>query len=156
MKKTLLLILLPLLALVPACDKPPPPDGVPAAAAAVEKLRAAMLSGKAADLSAITAGNLVYIHSNGMVETKAEFVEGIAGGRSRYLSVELSDPLIKVSGDTAIARHTFAIEAIDSGKRNSVKVGVMTVWQKQDGEWKLIARQAQKPPAQQPAGAPAP
>ena len=113
-------------------------------AAAVERLRAAMLSGKAADLSAVAADNLIYVHSDGLIETKAEFVETIVSGRSVFVTIDLSDQQIKVTGDTAIVRHILEAKTNNNGVPGFVKIGILLVWQKQNGEWKLLGRQAQK------------
>ena len=47
-------------------------------------------------------------------------------------------------GDTAIARHLYESESETDGKTNNVKIGALQVWQKQDGNWKLLARQGFK------------
>ena len=142
MKKLILFCLLPILALMSACgDKAKDERDV---AAAVEKMRAAMLSAKAADLNAIAAADLSYGHSSGKIETKAEFVDTIVSGRSVFVTLEFTDQTIKVSGDTAIVRHVFTAKTNDGGKPGNVKIGILLTWQKQGGAWKLLARQAYK------------
>jgi ketosteroid isomerase-like protein len=49
-----------------------------------------------------------------------------------------------VVGNNAVARHLYVSESEMDGKPNSVKIGVLQVWQKQDGNWKLLARQGYK------------
>jgi hypothetical protein len=39
-------------------------------------------------------------------------------------------------------RYILTGETESEGKTNSVKIGVLMVWHKQDGRWKLLARQA--------------
>ena len=51
---------------------------------------------------------------------------------------------IAVVGNAAIARHLFEAEMETDGKPTSVKIGALQVWQKQDGNWKLLARQGFK------------
>jgi hypothetical protein len=48
-----------------------------------------------------------------------------------------------------IARHTLASESETDGKLTSTKIGVLQVWQKQGGTWKLLARQSVRPPQAQ-------
>ncbi len=143
MKKIILFCLFPSLAFISACNAQSSNDERDVAAA-VEKLRAAMLSAKADALSAIAADNLLYGHSSGKVETKAEFVDTIASGRSVFVTIEIADQQIKVTGDTAIVRHVLSAQTNDNGKPNSIKIGIMLAWQKQKGEWKLLGRQAFK------------
>jgi len=57
-------------------------------------------------------------------------------------SITLSDHTIAVVGTDAIARHMWASESETDGKPTSTKIGVLQVWQKQGGNWKLLARQA--------------
>lgn len=115
-----------------------------AVAAAVETLRKAMVDGDKAALEKIAATELTYGHSSGKLEDKAAFVEAIASGKSDFVSIDLTEQTITVSGDVAIVRHKLAAETNDGGKPGSVKLAILTVWKKQGKEWKLLARQAVK------------
>jgi Domain of unknown function (DUF4440) len=111
---------------------------------AVEKLKLAMVSGERAALESIAADQLSYGHSGGLVETKAQFVEKIAGGQSDFVSIELKNQTIAISGNTAIVRHELHGTTNDNNKPGEVHLKIMLVWQKQNKEWKLLARQAVK------------
>jgi ketosteroid isomerase-like protein len=115
-----------------------------AVAEAVEQMRSAMISGDRIALNAIADDQLSYGHSSGVVETKAEFVEKIASGKSDFVSIDLSEQTISVSGKTAIVRHLLNAQTNDGGKPGSVKLKILLVWQKQKQGWKLLARQAVK------------
>lgn len=111
---------------------------------AVEKLRQAMLTGDRALLEAVAAEDLTYGHSNGRVETKKEFVEAFATGVSDFKTIELTDQTVTVHGNTAIVRHKLFGETNDKGVPGTAKIAILTVWVKQKGDWKLLARQAVK------------
>ncbi len=113
-------------------------------AAAVETLRKAMLDGNRAQLEGITAAELTYGHSSGKMEDKAAFVEALASGKSDFVTINLADQTIKIVGNTALVRHHLTGENNDGGKPGTVNLGVLLVWQKQQGKWKLLARQAFK------------
>lgn len=113
-------------------------------AAAVEKLKTAMVDGDKQALTNVAANELTYGHSSGKIEDKAAFVESIVSGKSDFVSIDLTDQTVKVSGNTAIVRHKLSAETNDNGNPGSVKLGVLLVWQKQQGQWKLLARQAYK------------
>jgi ketosteroid isomerase-like protein len=117
-----------------------------AVATAVESLRKAMLDADKANLDKYTAPELSYGHSSGRVETKAEFVESLVTGKSDFTSINLTDQTIKMAGNTAIVRHVLAGETNDNGNKATVKLSILTIWQKQKGEWKLLARQAVRLP----------
>lgn len=113
-------------------------------AAAVEQLRVAMVSGDRAVLEKLTAKELTYGHSSGLVEDQKAFVEALATGKSDFLTIDLQEQTIRMVGSTALVRHNLIGETNSGGKRGAVKAGVMMVWQKKQGEWKLLARQAFK------------
>ena len=119
------------------------PSGDEAAVAqAVEAFRNAMLKADRSQLEALCAEQLSYGHSAGRVENKAQFIDAATSGRSRWKFITLTDQTTQSVGDTAIVRHTLTGEAERDGKTNPIKIGVLMVWRKQDGDWKLLARQA--------------
>lgn len=112
--------------------------------AAVEKLKLAMVSGERAALESIAADQLSYGHSSGLVETKAQFVEKIASGASDFVTIELKNQTISISGNTAIVRHELHATTNDNNKPGEAHIRIMLVFQKQGKEWKLLGRQAVK------------
>jgi hypothetical protein len=112
-----------------------------AVAQAVEALRKAILGQEKAQLEALCAEQLSYGHSSGRVETKTQFIEGVMTRKALVKSIALSEHTIAIVGNDAIARHTWASESETDGKPTSTRIGVLQVWQKQGGTWKLLARQ---------------
>ena len=116
-----------------------------AVADAIETLRKAMVDGDRAALEKIAADGLSYGHSGGKVEDKASFVENLANGNSDFLTIDLTEQTIYVTGKTAIVRHKLNATSHDKGKDpGTVKLAIMTVWQKDKKDWKMLARQAVK------------
>ena len=120
-----------------------------AVAQAVEALRKATFGQDKEQLDALCAPQLSYGHSDARVETKAQFIDGVMGRKATLKSLTLSDHTVAIVGDNAIARHKWASESELDGKATSTRIGVLQVWLKQGGSWKLLARQAVRPP--QPA-----
>jgi ketosteroid isomerase-like protein len=114
---------------------------------AIEALRKAMVDADKARLEELVADQLSYGHSSGVIESKAQFVSVVAGKKTIYKSIALLEPATTVVGSNAIARHIFKAETEADGKPGSARVGVLQVWQKQDGRWKLLARQAFRLPS---------
>ena len=112
--------------------------------AAVEALSKAMLAADRAQLEALVANELSYGHSSGTIQTKTQFVDVIANKQTTYKSIVLAEQMTVLAGNDAIVRHVAAVEAEVDGKSVSAKIGVLQVWIKQDGRWKLLARQAFK------------
>ena len=115
-----------------------------AVAAAVETLRKAMVDADKAALEKIAADALSYGHSSGKMEDKAAFVDAIVTGKSDFKTIELTDQTINISENVALVRHKLSGETNNDGQPGTVSLGVLLVWQKQKGQWKLIGRQAFK------------
>jgi ketosteroid isomerase-like protein len=113
-------------------------------AAAVESLKKAMLSGERQALERIAAPELTYGHSNGTIEDRAAFVEALASGKNDFVTIDLSDQSIKIVGPTALVRHNLMAQTNNEGTPGTANIGILLVWQKQQGQWKLLARQAFK------------
>ena len=115
----------------------------PEVAAAAERLRVAMIDPTAAALGALVADDLSYGHSGGKVDTKTSFISDLMDGKSDFVSIAITEQTIKVvDSSTAIVRHTLTADTNDSGKPGKVSLKILGVWQKQGGDWKLLARQA--------------
>ncbi|MCY1495751.1 hypothetical protein D9M68_296600 [compost metagenome] len=120
----------------------------PAVAAAAERLRVAMIDPTPAALRALVSDDLSYGHSGGKVDTQASFIADLLDRKSDFVTIAITDQTIKVvDGNTAIVRHTLTADTNDSGKPGKVALKILGVWQKQGGEWKLLARQAVRLPS---------
>ena len=117
-----------------------------AVAAAVENLRKALIDPDKGTLDKLAADDLSYGHSSGTIQDKAAFVEALVSKHSDFVTIDLTEQTIKVSGNTAIVRHKLSATTNDNGTPGTVKIGVLLIWQKQHNEWKLLARQAFKLP----------
>jgi hypothetical protein len=115
-------------------------------AAALEAYRKAMLAGDRKLLEALCVDQLTYGHSSGRVQTKKQFVDDASSGKTKWNSITLSDQAIQLAGSNAMARCVFSGENVNvsDGKTNTVKFGLLTVWVKQRGKWRLLARQGYK------------
>jgi len=138
------------MALVAGCAAGPgtstPADDAQAVTAAAEKLRLAMIDPTREALSALVADDLSYGHSGGKVDTKTSFIADLLSGASDFVTIAITDQTVKVVGNDAIVRHTLTADTNDSGKPGKVTIKILGVWQKQAGQWKLLARQAVRPP----------
>ena len=119
----------------------------PAVAAAAEKLRVAMIDPTPAALNALVADVLSYGHSGGKVDTKASFISDLMDKKSDFVTIAITDQTINVVDNVAIVRHTLTADTNDSGKPGKVSIKILGIWQKQGSDWKLLARQAVRPPA---------
>ena len=113
-----------------------------AVSAAVEVWRKAMIAADRATLESVTTAELSYGHSSGRVETKAEFIEALASGKSGFSAIELAGQTVNVVDKIAIVRHVFNATRRKEGDK--VKLFNLTIWLQQQDQWKMLARQAAK------------
>ena len=111
---------------------------------AVEQLRMAMIDGNGPALENMVSDKLSYGHSSGYIDDKKEFVEKLASGKSDFVSINLTEQTISISGNTAIVRHILTAKTNDGGNPGDVHLRVLLIWEKKKGRWLLLARQAVK------------
>ncbi|HWD60023.1 MAG TPA: nuclear transport factor 2 family protein [Stellaceae bacterium] len=116
----------------------------PALAQAVEELRKAIFAADKAKLTALTADELTYGHSSGVVQDKAVFIDGVMTRKATVKSLEFPELKTFTAGDAGVTRHHYVADNELDGKTTHIDIGVLAVWQKQGGQWKLLARQAYK------------
>jgi len=141
MKKNLTLLFFAILFNLPLFAQS---NKVTAVSEAVDKLKNSMITPKKDALYKMTVPELSYGHSSGLIENREEFVNALVSGKSDFKSIALTDQTIEVVGNTAYVRHKLAADVVDSGNAASINLGVLLVWIEQDGQWKLLARQAFK------------
>ncbi|NJO00868.1 MAG: nuclear transport factor 2 family protein [Bacteroidia bacterium] len=115
-----------------------------AVAVAVETLRQAMLDADKTSLENITAEQLSYGHSSGLIEDKEAFVQALVSGDADFKTIALDNQRIQIVGNTALVRHQLIGSIVSKGNPSDLRLGVLLVWQKQGKAWKLLARQAYK------------
>jgi Domain of unknown function (DUF4440) len=113
----------------------------------VEVLRRGILEADKGKLEHVASAQISYGHSDGRAETKEQFINGVMTRKQTVKSLAFPDLKVTVVGNAAIARHIYLAESELDGKATTTKIGALQVWQKQDGAWKLLARQGFRLPA---------
>jgi ketosteroid isomerase-like protein len=108
----------------------------------VEKFNSAAKAGDEATLKTLLAEGLVYVHSNGLTETKAQCIAAIAKGKPNF--VFSPGWTVHVDGKTAIV-HAKAVN--NPGAANAISLDLMQVWNHDGKSWKMLARHTGRPPA---------
>ena len=106
----------------------------------VDELRTAWFKQDKAKLESLTAEQLSYSHSDARLENKAKFIDGVMTRKATFKSLEFPDLTVQTVGNVAVVRHLWVSESELEGKVTNTKIGVIQIWQKQDANWKLLAR----------------
>ena len=116
---------------------------------AAEDLRTAWLKQDKPKIESLTSDQLSYSHSDARLEDKTKFIDGVMTRKATFKSLEWPELTVQVVGNNAVVRHLWVSESELDGKVTNTKIGVMQIWQKQDGSWKLLARASWRlpPPA---------
>lgn len=116
----------------------------------VMKFHTALLAEDVEALKSLTSENLSYGHSGGVIETQEEFLAVFATKKSDYQKWEVSNQSIAFHGkDLAMVRQNVSAEILsnENGTVNFLNMGLLMVWVKEKGAWKLLARQSFRFPA---------
>ncbi len=97
-------------------------------------------------LDALLASDLIYTHSNGPVDDKAKFMDGLRSGRSRYVSLVPENPNVRVFGDMAVINGRAKAVVHTQDQKLDLKLSYLDVWAKRDGKWQMIAWQSARLP----------
>lgn len=109
----------------------------------IDALRNAMMEADTDLLKAHASSDLSFGHSNGHVQTLGEFAETIRSGEEVFKRVDLTGRNVKITGNTAVARHHFSADIVYKGELKVFELEIVQVWKKTD-RWRLSVRQAYK------------
>ena len=115
-------------------------------ARAIEQLRIVMMQPDSAVLANLVSNDLEYVHSSGTVRNKQGFINEFMKRQTNVTNVVFSNQTITLSGDVAIVRHRMVADAHNPGYPPLIDIIVMMIWRKEQGNWKMLARQAAKLP----------
>lgn len=115
-----------------------------AVAESVEALNDALINPENALFDQLVMEELSYGHSSGKVQNKEELIDDLINGSFDFQSINISDQTIDIIGKTAIVRHILSAKADNAGTPAEIRIGIFLVYQIQNNQWKLLARQAYK------------
>jgi len=107
--------------------------------AAMESLKEAMIHRDGAALEKLLNDDLMYTHSTGSFENKAEMMKAITSGKSVIEKLEFSNTTVRIYGDTALVKGRVDLW---HSPTDIVHMDILHVWVKKPGGWRLAARQA--------------
>ncbi|MBM3813836.1 MAG: nuclear transport factor 2 family protein [Acidimicrobiia bacterium] len=115
-------------------------------AAAEKNWAAAVVARDYAALEKVYSDDLIYAHSTGAVENKAEYMKRLRSGVQRYDKIEHQKTVVKLHGTTAIAHCHVRMTGSSNGEPFDNKIMMIHLWVKQSGQWRLAAHQTTRLP----------
>ncbi len=98
-------------------------------------------------LADLLADELVYTHSNGLVDTKSSFLDAITNAVFDYRSADRTDVTVSVVGDTALITGRAAMHVVARGRDVHLDSRYSAVWVNTDAGWRFLAWQSTPVPA---------
>lgn len=96
-------------------------------------------------ITSLVSKGLTYGHSDGRLEDMGTMVHNAVANKGTYKNVSVERQSITLANNTAIVRHILRASSIDSaGTQSPLNLGILLVWTIENGQWRLIARQAVK------------
>ena len=104
-----------------------------------------MLQKDGAALDAVLHPDVTYSHSNAHNESKADALAKLP--RSTAQAIEVTEPTVRVYGDTALLKAKVDFTNLVDGQIQHVPLDVLHVFLKGPSGWQMVGRQATKRPA---------
>jgi ketosteroid isomerase-like protein len=109
----------------------------------LEDARFAAMVGKDVEtLDRLLDDKLIYMHSTGVADTKASYLEGLGTGVWDYQSVDRADQRIQVDGNVALVFCKMSIRLITRGVFRAFDSRALAVWVRKPDGWRLLAVQS--------------
>jgi ketosteroid isomerase-like protein len=99
-----------------------------------------------AALDRLLANELVYTHSSGVVETKAEYIGVLRTGAQKYDAVDYEDTKVMTYGNVGVVAAAVRMRGASKGQPFDNRLRMLHVWVERDGRWQLVAHQTTRLP----------
>lgn len=122
-------------AVLPAAEEQEVEKAERAWAAAVEK-------SDYAAMQKIYADDMVYAHSTGLAETKAEYLKKLKAGSQKYSAIQIDSLKVKVLKELAIVNAKGRFKGATNGVPFDNPLTWTHVYVKRGGQWVMVAHQS--------------
>jgi len=131
------LVVVPLLAAEPA---------VISALRADKARLAAMVAGDGEALGRLMSDQLRFVHSDGRVESKADYVKNLMAGDTAYADAKTSElETTQVANDVVVVIGVQEMRKRLGTEWSNIKLRYLAVWRNESGTWRMVAWQSARP-----------
>ncbi len=101
----------------------------------------AVMRADAAALEQILDDQLIYAHSTGVIESKAEYLDRLRRGAQKYDLIEHRRLTVKLHGAAAVAHSEVRMTGRSNQEPFDNRLMMLHLWIRRDGRWRLAAHQ---------------
>ncbi len=123
------------------------------AASAEEEIRraekawaAAVMRVDAQALEKILDDQLIYAHSTGVIESKAQYLDRLRRRAQKYDLIEHQQITVRLHGDAAVAHSQVRMKGVSDQVPFDNRLMMLHLWVKHGGQWWLAAHQTTRLP----------
>jgi ketosteroid isomerase-like protein len=102
----------------------------------------AMRRGDWTALDAVLADDLTYVHSTARLESKAEHIANLRGGKPHYRGIAPRERTVRVHGGVGVVNGVSEMHVERDGKEQRFTVRYLAVYAKAGEQWRMIAWQS--------------
>ena len=102
----------------------------------------AMVDADVATLDVLLAADMSYSHSNGLSQTKTEFIDAIRRGELVYVEIKPDVLQVRTYGNTAIVTGRAGVKTKSKGQEMVAELRFLDVYVKRQGRWQMVAWQS--------------
>lgn len=107
---------------------------------------AAMMAGDGAALGRLMSDELKFVHSDGRLETKSEYVRNLMAGDTQYADARTHDvQALEPARDVVILIGAQEMRKRLGSSWSEIKLRYMAVWRNEAGTWRMFAWQSMRP-----------
>ena len=104
----------------------------------------AMMNRDTIALQRLISTELIYVHSNGLVESKADFIHSVGSGKIVYSTMVSASNQVVHWNRTATINGIIQVKGVSHGNPFDIKLRYLSVYKKERRVWKLIRWQSLK------------
>ena len=97
-------------------------------------------------LDKIYRDDLIYAHSTGIIETKAQYLAKLKTGKQKYTAIEHHETMVRRQGDAAVAHSIVTMKGTNASGPFNNRLMMIHTWFKSGGSWRLVAHQTTELP----------
>lgn len=106
----------------------------------------AMMAGDAASLARLMSDQLRFAHSDGRVESKADYVKNLLAGDTAYADVKTSGlETMQIAHDVVVIIGEQRMRKRLGPDWSNVHLRYLAVWRNESGLWRMVAWQSARP-----------
>lgn len=107
---------------------------------------AAMMAGDGEALGRLMSDQLRFVHSDGRVESKNDYVKNLMAGDTAYAEAKTSElETLQIAADVVVVLGVQQMRKKLGAEWSDIKLRYLAVWRNESGTWRMIAWQSARP-----------